>query len=367
MKILFIGSRLFDDVAYYLKEKGIYSIITESNENADNLDLADEVFIVPRGMEEPTKIAVSEKVDAVVPLIGIDPPLIDVAYMKEELEGNYGIPVIASDVNAVNLTSDKINTKQFYTDIGVNTPPYKILKKETYKDENLSFPCVLKQGEGQGGKDISVAKSLEDIEIYFETFDEALCEEFVEGSEISIEVIGYNGDYVALTPIYKGETTLEGIHPLSKVKTGPCEIEGLNNIKIQETALKVAKNLNSDGIFEMDFMFSKANKQLYAIEVNTRPNGTRFLTTATCGISSLIELIKMACGEFSSDEVKQQMKSYYSTEIPIGNYNGHLHSEPLKSFDNDDFVVHGPVGYQRITIRGETEESLQKLKEKLIK
>ena len=47
MKILFIGSRLFDDVAYYLKEEGIYSIITESNENADNLDLADEVFIVP--------------------------------------------------------------------------------------------------------------------------------------------------------------------------------------------------------------------------------------------------------------------------------------------------------------------------------
>ena len=139
-----------------------------------------------------------EKVEVLlVPLIGIDPPLIDVAYMKEELEGNYGIPVIASDVNAVNLTSNKINTKQFYTDIGVNTPPYKILKKETYKNEKLSFPCVLKQGEGQGGKDISVAKSLGDIDEYFETFDEALCEKFVEGSEISIEVIGLDEKLLA--------------------------------------------------------------------------------------------------------------------------------------------------------------------------
>ena len=31
MKILCIGSRLFDDVSPYLKEKGYYSIITESN------------------------------------------------------------------------------------------------------------------------------------------------------------------------------------------------------------------------------------------------------------------------------------------------------------------------------------------------
>ena len=62
---------------------------------------------------------------------------------------------------------------------------------------------------------------------------------------------------------------------------------------IQHTAYKVAKNLASDGIFEMDFMYSKEHDQLYAIEVNTRPNGTRYLTTATCGINSLYELVNM--------------------------------------------------------------------------
>ena len=111
MKILFIGSRLYDDVDYFVKQKGIESILTESNEEAINLDLPDQVFIVPRGMDGPKQIAVTQNVDAIVPLIGIDPPLIQVAHMKEEVEKEYDIPVIAADVRAVELTSNKIKTK----------------------------------------------------------------------------------------------------------------------------------------------------------------------------------------------------------------------------------------------------------------
>ena len=363
MKLLFIGSRLYDDIDWYVKSKGIESVLTESNEEAINLDLPDQVFIVPRGMDGPKQVALMQNVDAIVPLIGIDPPLIDVARMKEEIEEEYGIPVIASDVRAVELTSNKIKTKEFYTEIGVSTPQYQILNSPDEID--LEFPVVLKQGEGQGGKDIKVAKSIEDVNEYFEEFDHALCEKFVEGSEISIEVLGYDGEYVALPPIYKGETTLEGTHPLNKVKTGPCMVEGLDNNLVQHTAYKVAKNLDSDGIFEMDFMFSKQEDQLYAIEVNTRPNGTRYLTTATCGVNSLCELVNMAIGEFSLAKVSDKLQYYYSTEIPIGNYEGPSPKEPVKSFEANDFVVHGPEGYQRVTARANSKKELENLVDKI--
>ncbi|WP_406531778.1 acetyl-CoA carboxylase biotin carboxylase subunit family protein [Methanobrevibacter sp.] len=363
MKLLFIGSRLYDDIDWYVRSKGIESVLTESNENAINLDLPDQVFIVPRGMDGPKQVALMQNVDAIVPLIGIDPPLIDVAKMKEEVEEEYGIPVIAAGVRAVELTSDKLKTKEFYTEIDVATPEYQILNSP---DElNLEFPVVLKQGAGQGGKDIKIAKSIEDIEEYFEEFDYALCEKFVEGSEISIEVLGYNGEYVALPPIYKGETTLEGTHPLNKVKTGPCMVEGLDNNLVQHIAYKVAKNLDSDGIFEMDFMYSKQENQLYAIEVNTRPNGTRYLTTATCGVNSLCELINMAIGEFSLAEISDKLQYYYSIEIPIGNYEGPSPKEPIKSFEANDFVVHGPEGYQRVTARANSKKELENLVDKL--
>ena len=164
MKILFIGSRLYDDIDYYVRENGIESIITESNEDAINLDLPDQVFIVPRGMDSPKQIAISQNVDAVVPLIGIDPPLIEVAKMKEELEAETDIPVIAANVRAVSLTSDKIKTKEFYNEIGVATPQYQILAKDDFESKlEMEFPVVLKQGQGQGGKDIKVAESLDDV------------------------------------------------------------------------------------------------------------------------------------------------------------------------------------------------------------
>ena len=364
MKLLFIGSRLYDDIDWYVKSKGIESVLTESNEDAINLDLPDQVFIVPRGMDGPKQIALMQNVDAIVPLIGIDPPLIDVARMKEEMEAEHNIPVIAAGVRAVELTSNKIKTKGFYTDIGVTTPEYQILNSP--EELSLDLPVVLKQGEGQGGKDIKVAKTMEDVEEYFTEFDQALCEEFIEGAEISIEVLGFNGEYVALPPIYKGETTLEGTHPLNKTKTGPCMVEGLDNNLVQHTAYNVAKNLDSDGIFEMDFMYSRDKNQLYAIEVNTRPNGTRYLTTATCGVNSLCELINMAIGEFSLADVSDKLKYFYSTEIPVGDYTGPAVNEPVKSFEHNNFVVHGPKGYQRVTARASTKDELEKLVEKLI-
>ena len=364
MKVLFIGSRLYDDIDWYVRSKNVESVLTESNEQAINLDLPDQVFIVPRGMDGPKQVALMQNVDAIVPLIGIDPPLIDVARMKEEVEEEYGIPVVAAGVRAVELTSNKIRTKEFYNEIGVITPDYQILNSP---DElELEFPVVLKQGEGQGGKDIMIAESIEDVEEYFNNFNQALCEEFIEGSEISIEVLGFNGEYVALPPIYKGETTLEGTHPLNKVKTGPCMVEGLDNNLVQHTAYKVAKNLDSDGIFEMDFMYSAKKNQLYAIEVNTRPNGTRYLTTATCGVNSLCELVNMAIGEFTLANVSDKLEYHYSTEIPIGDYTGPDVKEPVKSFEVNDFVVHGPVGYQRVTARADSREELEKLVEKLI-
>ncbi len=364
MKLLFIGSRLYDDIDWYVKRKNIESILTESNENAINLDLPDQVFIVPRGMDGPKQVAVMQNVDAIVPLIGIDPPLIDVAHMKEEIEQEHGIPVIAANVRAVELTSNKIKTKKFYDEIGVVTPEYQIL--DSSDDLTLEFPVVLKQGEGQGGKDIKIAKSMDDVEEYFENFNQALCEQFIEGSEISIEVLGFNGEFVALPPIYKGETTLEGTHPLSKVKTGPCMVQGLDNNLVQHTAYKVAKNLDSDGIFEMDFMYSPEKDQLYAIEVNTRPNGTRYLTTATCGVNSLCELVNMAIGEFSPANISDKLEYHYSTEIPVGDYNGPCPNEPVKSFDDNDFVVHGPEGYQRLTARADSKKDLDNLISKLL-
>lgn len=366
MKILFIGSRLFDDVSYYCKENNIISILTESNENAPNLEDAIKYYIVPRGMEEPKKIAIKEKVDGVIPLIGIDPPLIDVAQLKEDLKKE-NIRVLISNPKTVDLCSDKIKTKKFFQKNNIPTPKSKILKKTSNFDD-IQYPVVLKQGFGQGGKDIKICRNKQDIQEYFKHFNEALCEEFIEGSEISIEVSCWNNTYYPIAPIYKGETSLEGTHPISRIRYGPVKIEGLQNERIYKEAKNIAKKLNAEGIIDIDLIYSKKYDKLYAIEVNTRVSGTRYLSLATTGINPLTNLIKMITGDFSEENIKKLHKNYSSLEVPIKNYHGPELNKPLKDFINKQYIIHGPKDYQRITIRGKSDEEcmeiLKKLKEK---
>ncbi len=362
MKILCIGSRLFDDVAPYFREKGIESVVTESNPDADNLDLADEVFIGPRGMKFPRDVAIKEKVDGIVPLIGIDPPLLDVAYMKEEVEAENNIPVVASNVHAVQISSDKSKTKEIFRKIGVNTPESVYVYKEGLDDfediihkEGFDFPVVLKQNQGQGGKDISIVSDLDGVRKYFETFDGALCENFIEGAEISIETLGWKGEYLPLVPVYKGDTGINATHPITRVRYGPTNFEKLDNEEIRATALKIAQNIRTEGNLDLDFIYDRKNNKLYAIEANTRPSGTRYLTQASSTINTLAELVDMAAGVFSIGDVESRIRNYYCAEIPVGTYEGEI---PEKTFKEKDYVVHGPVGYQRVTIRASSKDEL---------
>jgi len=364
MKILFIGARLFDDVDFYLKENQIESILTESNPDSPNLDLADYSFIVPRGMGEPLKIAKNLVVDGIIPLIGIDDPLMDVAIAKEKSE-KLGIPFITSNVHSISISSDKIKTKEFFQENDIVTPKFKVLSLNN-QNSDFDYPLVLKQRSGQGGRDITVAKNFEEVSDYLQEHEEVLCEEFIEGDEISIEVLGFNGKYIPIVPVYKGETTLEGIHPLNKVRSAPCEIDGLANEMIRKIAYKIAKSIKSEGIIDIDFIFSKKNNKLYALEVNSRPSGTRYLTAAASGIHPLTKLIDMVTADFDVKLLENEIKDYFALEIPIGNYSGPQNEEPMKKFRKNSWVVHGPSDYERITISGESKEKVKELAKHLL-
>ncbi len=373
MKVLFIGSRLYDDVAYHVDKLGIESIITESNEAAPNLDMATRYYIVPRGMDKPMEIAIEEDVDAIVPLLGIDPPLRDVAVMKEEIEKKHNIPVISSNLNAVEIASDKIKTKEFFKSINLNVPPANVLSKDDFQTEEefieklgFDFPIVLKQGEGQGGKDICITNKFEDVLDYFNAFEQALIEKFIEGSEVSIEVIGWNGEYLPLVPVYKGETSLEGIHPIKRLRYGPCDFASFDNEEFRKIAKHIACNLKSEGTIDMDLIYSKKENKVYAIEINTRPSGTRYLSFACTDLNPLNLLVDIAVGNFNVEELEKNMKNYSTLEIPVGDYEGPEPQEPLKEYINGNFIVHGPKGYQRITIRGNTHEDAYKIAKDLL-
>ena len=363
MKILFIGARLFDDVAIYNKKNSITSIITDSNPNSPNLELADSHHIVSRGMDEPMEIAIKEDVDGVVPLIGIDGPLVEVAIMKENLETEYGIPVAAAGVRAASICANKYKTKEFLIKNNINTPKcFKISKNnhEVLNGQNINkIPFVLKQDEGQGGSGINIVSSKEKIEEYFMEYETAMAEKFIEGPEVSIEILRWKGKSVPLVPVYKGETTLEGIHPLKKIKKAPLELDGINNTNnnkhIQEIAVKIADSMGLEGTADIDIIFDPETNENKVIEINARPSGTRYITYAATNVNIMHELINMASGKWDALKLKNRIKDYSGIEIPVGNYPSNKNNYKFREISHETpWLIHGPENHERITIRGET-------------
>jgi carbamoylphosphate synthase large subunit len=363
MKILVIGARLFDDIALYTKNQGITTVLTESNPESPNLELSDNHYIVPRGMEAPKEIAIKEDVDAVLPLIGIDKPLIEVAKLKMELENDYGIPVVASPLDAVVTARDKLKTKQFFIKNKVSTPEYVKVSKEEPKPQ---LPVVLKQLEGQGGSGIEIVWNEEDYNNIIEDFEGSFAEKFIKGAEISIEVLRYNGNSVPLVPVYKGKTTIEGTHPLNKIRTAPLNMDGINNEYIMDKARKIADFLGAEGVIDIDIIFDENKSISYFIEINTRPSGTRCLTAASTNVSPMHELVDMAAGKWNYKKKKKRIKYFSAIEIPLGDYKTEKNNFNFREFKgSDSYIIHGPDNFQRITIRAETLEKAFNTAEKL--
>jgi carbamoylphosphate synthase large subunit len=312
-------------------------------------------------MEEPMKIAIEEEVDGIVPLIGIDGPLIEFALMKEMLEENYGISVVTSGVKAASICADKYKTKEFFIENKIKTPEFFKVSKNNYKRvlSQDQLPIVLKQAQGQGGSGIKIVSCLEEVEEYFQEFESAIAEKFIAGAEISIEVLRWNGKTVPLVPVYKGDTTFEGIHPLKKIKKAPLEIEGIDNRKnnqiIQEVAVKIAETMDLEGTADIDMIFDYKTRENNVIEVNARPSGTRYITGAATGVNIMHELIDMVSGRWDALNLKERVKNYYAVEIPVGTYPTNKNNHKFREFSDENFwIIHGPENHERITIRGKT-------------
>lgn len=376
MKILFIGARLFNEVADFTKSKGIDPILTESNPDSPNLDLADEHHIVPRGMEVPMELAISRDVDAVVPLIGIDKPLLEVAVMKEKLEKEHNLPVVASGINATEISTDKYKTKEFLLENKLKTPKYTGITRDHYKNGSLEieYPVVLKQSEGQGGVGVKIALSPQDVEEYMKLYPQAMMEEYVAGPEISVEVLRWDNKSVPLVGVYKGETTLTGTHPLEKTRNAPSDIDGLDNQELKAIAKKIMDGIDGNGTAEVEFIFNRDEKEINTLEINTRPSGTRFLTFCSSNINSMHQLVNMAVGEWNPQKIEREMKNYHAMEIPLPPES--LNANPLLKKGGKEkkqlltakkpYIIHGPQKASRITIRSrnmeESREIIKKLK-----
>ncbi len=109
-----------------------------------------------------------------------------------------GIPYTGCPGTALFLAMDKAEVKARLQSVGINTPRYQVLQPMTLHLFALDFPCIVKPRSEHGSLGITKESVVYDfaslekqVKIVSERFrGEALVEEFVEGREFNITILG---------------------------------------------------------------------------------------------------------------------------------------------------------------------------------
>lgn len=110
-----------------------------------------------------------------------------------------GIPYTGSGVLALALALDKGKAKQLFRAAGIPTPAFQVVaRRETPLDPTLRFPLIVKpnrEGSAKGIWASSVVTTLEEaargVQRVLARYDQpALVEEFIEGTELTVGVLG---------------------------------------------------------------------------------------------------------------------------------------------------------------------------------
>lgn len=123
------------------------------------------------------------------------------SYIPFFLEMNH-IPFIGNDSYINTITSDKVILKNIATYLKIRTPSYKIITYESWaKSQNnefylsFPFPCVLKYRYGSMSYLTTKVDCLEELKhelnkMFFQDKGPILCEEYIDGRELTVPIVG---------------------------------------------------------------------------------------------------------------------------------------------------------------------------------
>jgi D-alanine-D-alanine ligase len=108
-----------------------------------------------------------------------------------------GIPYVGSGPLAHSLALDKVVAKMIFVQNDLPTPPFAVLNPPELKDPGLPYPLIVKPKNEAVSMGIRVVHNQEDlfkaVKDIYKRFDQAaLVEQFIQGREINVGIIGNN-------------------------------------------------------------------------------------------------------------------------------------------------------------------------------
>ena len=307
-KLAIIGaSYLQKPLAEKAKSMGVYTICFAWEEGAVCKDLCDKFYPVSTvDKEEILKICKEEQIDGIT-TIASDVATLTVSYVAEQM-GLVGNP----DKYAQTATN-KYQMRQCFMEHDVPSP--KFCEAAGYVPEaakNFRFPVIVKPTDRSGSRGVEKVEVPKDLaqavsRACAESFQKrAIIEEFVEGREISVESISYQGKHYVLQITDKVTTEapyfveLEHHQPSSlpddiKQQVKAIVLNALDALHIQYGASHSELKITEDG-------------DIKVIEIGARMGGDFIgsnLVQLSTGYDFLKGVIEVAFGDFKEPQITE--------------------------------------------------------------
>ncbi len=246
-----------------------------------------------------------------------------------------GIPYTGSNPMGHTLAQDKVVAKQILMASNIPTPNYRVYMEPKLDAPYLNYPVIIKPRGEAGSFGIKVVHdepSLKEAvtEIIKEYKQPALAEEFIEGREVNVGILG-NDPAQALpvlelvftknhTTIYDHETKFHLSRNKKVKKVCPAELPRETAAYIQKLAVRTFEVLNIYDFGRVDFRLDQYN-QPYILEMNSmaslNPNSS-FVTAAREAGYTYNNLVNQIIEVAIQRYAKEEPDFFYQNNNTIG-------------------------------------------------
>jgi len=200
------------------------------------------------------------------------------------------IPYTGSGVLASAIAMDKVMTKRVWIAEGLPTPRYQWLAPDQRDREHvravpdaLGLPLIVKpprEGSSIGITKVAGYSQMQDAVTLAAKYDpDVLCEEFIEGEEVTCPVLGSGADARAL-PVVKIVAPEGAYDYQNKYFTDdvtylcPSGLPAAEEQEIQRIVVQAYRTLGCRGWGRADLMIRASDRKPFLLEMNTSPGMT---------------------------------------------------------------------------------------------
>ena len=199
------------------------------------------------------------------------------------------IPYTGSGVMTSAIAMDKITTKRLWLADGLPTPRWVALKRDALQRERvrtipdeLGLPIFVKpphEGSSIGAtKVMGYSQMQEAVELAARYDAEVLCEEFIDGAELTCPVLG-EGDSARALPVIEiraegGNYDYQNKYFTDTTQYLVGQLPPEEQARVQALVLAAYRSLGARGWGRVDVMRRHSDGQLFLLEINTSPGMT---------------------------------------------------------------------------------------------